>query len=566
MAIVVPIIAKFVDDGLEDAKKSFGQADGAFAKTGAALDSLAGPAKAVMLAIGGAGLAAAKNAAGSAKANKKLAASFKAVGYPENAKAAMAYAESMQHVVGISDEEIQATMHKLAAFDSVAKSQDLMGRATMAAADMSAAGFGTMDSAATALGKALQDPAKNLGALTRVGVTFTKGQKKQIDAMVEAGDTAGAQALIMKEVEGTFNGVAKDSASGTEKMKLAWDEAAEAIGKSLVPALTTMLEILTTVGNWVAEHSTAFLILGAVIGGLATVLVVADAAFKAYALAVKIAGAAMKLFGFIMKSSLGWIGLIIAAVVILAIVIIRNWDTIKAATAAVWNWISGFLIGLWNNIKRVVSTIWNAITGIIKTAWEFIKRIFNSSPFQAILGFLNTLKGWIGKAWEWIKTKINTVWDAIATIFSANPFDAIKGFLEDVEKWFGDTWDWIEGKVSAVWDFVSGIVEDIKTAVGKAKDAVASIPVVGKIVGRSVDPAAAPGAVTANQAWRQMVDGVPVPQAATVATRSGGGGGLTVTVNGALDPDAVGRQIKRLLENHDLRQGRIRGAPRRAAW
>lgn len=63
-----------------------------------------------------------------------------------------------------------------------------------------------------------------------------------------------------------------------------------------------------------------------------------------------------------------------------------------------------------------------------------------------------------------------------------------------------------------------------------------------------------------------MVGGVPVPQAMTVASRGGGGGGLSITVNGALDPDAVGRQIKRLLENHDLRQGRTRGEARRVAW
>ena len=34
----------------------------------------------------------------------------------------------------------------------------------------------------------------------------------------------------------------------------------------------------------------------------------------------------------------------------------------------------------------------------------------------------------------------------------------------------------------------------------------------------------------------------------------------------ALDPDAVGRQIKRILENHDTRQGRARGAARQVAW
>ena len=564
MAIIVPIIAKFVDEGLSTAKEKFAEANGSFAKTGVVLDSLAGPAKAVMVGMAGAGLSVAKNAGSAAKANKKLAASFEAVGYPQNAKAAMAYAESMQHVIGVSDEEIQSTMQKLAAFSEVAKSQETMGRATMAAADLSAAGFGTMDSAATQLGKALQDPTKNLGALTRMGVTFTKQQRKQIEAMVEAGDTAGAQAAILAEVESTVGGVAEASASGTDKMKLAWDEAAEAIGTALIPVLGILLKVLTKVANWVEDHATAFLVLGGLITGLAAAVVIANAAFHGYQLAMFLASKANKAF----LKSMGWIGLIAAAIVALVVLIVKNWDTIKAATLAVWNWISGFLSGLWDKIKQVATTVWNGIKAVIKGAWEFIKRIFNSNPFQAVLGFLNTLKGWIGSAWDWIKSKIKTVWDGIKSVFSSNPFQAIKAFLDDVEKWFGDTWDWIEGKVSAVWDFVSGIVGDIQRAYVKAKDAVASIPVVGRIAGRGVAPpgaAAVPHAV-ATEAFRQMVGGVPVPQAMTVASRGGGGGGLSITVNGALDPDAVGRQIKRLLENHDLRQGRTRGEARRVAW
>jgi hypothetical protein len=76
----------------------------------------------------------------------------------------------------------------------------------------------------------------------------------------------------------------------------------------------------------------------------------------------------------------------------------------------------------------------------------------------------------------------------------------------------------------------------------------------------------ATAAALTSQATMDMVRGVPVPQAQTVATRQGGGAGPTVNVFGALDPDAVGRQIKRLLENQDTRQGRLRGAPRRVAW
>ena len=564
MAIVVPIIAKFIDDGLKDAKEEFGAAQGWLKKTESALDSLAGPAKAVVAGVAGAGLAVAKNAGGALKANKKLAASFAAVGYDKNAAAAMAYADTLQHVIGVSDEEIQATMQKLTAFDKVAASQDFMARATQGAADMSAAGFGSMEGAATALGKALQHPEKNLGALTRMGVTFTKQQKKQIEGYTKSGQEAQAMNLILQEVEGTFGGVAEASAGGTDKMKLAWDEAAETIGTTLVPILGILNAVLTKVANFAAEHSKAFLILAGVIGGLASALLIANAAFKAYAIGVKIAGVATKAFGLILKLAGGWIGILVGAIVLAVVLIIKNWDKVKAATMAVWNWIKGYLDKIWNGIKKAASATWDAIKKVIDVAWRLIKGILSLNPFVFILKHCEWAQDIVRKAWDFIKSIIKRAWDGIKSIFNSNPFTKIQGWLTTLKGWIGSAFDWIKDKISGVWDFVSNIVGDIQRAVDKAKDAVSKIPVVGKrMAGRDKNATAA--ALT-SQATMDMVRGVPVPQAQTVATRQGGGAGPTVNVFGALDPDAVGRQIKRLLENQDTRQGRLRGAPRRVAW
>lgn len=54
------------------------------------------------------------------------------------------------------------------------------------------------------LGKALNDPISGISALSKVGVTFTEQQKKQIEAMVQAGDAAGAQKLILAELGREF--------------------------------------------------------------------------------------------------------------------------------------------------------------------------------------------------------------------------------------------------------------------------------------------------------------------------------------------------------------------------
>ena len=46
--------------------------------------------------------------------------------------------------------------------------------------------FGSVDSAAMQLGKALNDPVNMMGALTRAGVTFSEEQKEMIKNFVDS--------------------------------------------------------------------------------------------------------------------------------------------------------------------------------------------------------------------------------------------------------------------------------------------------------------------------------------------------------------------------------------------
>lgn len=96
--------------------------------------------------------------------------------------------------------------------------------------DMSQALGQDTKSSAIQLGKALNDPIKGITALSRVGVSFTEQQKEQIAAMVKAGDTAGAQSVILKELQKEFGG------------------SAEAAGKTFSGQLTILKNQLSGVG------------------------------------------------------------------------------------------------------------------------------------------------------------------------------------------------------------------------------------------------------------------------------------------------------------------------------
>ena len=94
-----------------------------------------------------------------------------------------------------SVEGVEAASAKLLTFRSVAG--ETFKRTIVLAQDLAATGFGTIESNAVSLGKALEDPIRNLGALTRNGVSFTQKQKDVIKALVETGNQAKAQGIIL---------------------------------------------------------------------------------------------------------------------------------------------------------------------------------------------------------------------------------------------------------------------------------------------------------------------------------------------------------------------------------
>lgn len=91
-------------------------------------------------------------------------------------------ADTQGRLLGIDDDTIALTQAKLLTFKELAKSADTVGgafdRATMAALNMSAAGFGEAESNAVSLGKALNDPIKGITALGKAGITFTESEKR----------------------------------------------------------------------------------------------------------------------------------------------------------------------------------------------------------------------------------------------------------------------------------------------------------------------------------------------------------------------------------------------------
>jgi len=114
---------------------------------------------------------------------------------------------------GMDDEAIKSGENLLLTFRNIrneaGKGNDVFDQTTKLTQDLAVAMGMDMTSAALQVGKALNDPAKGLSRLTRIGVQFTDQQEKMILKLTEADDTMGAQKIILKELQKEFGGSAK---------------------------------------------------------------------------------------------------------------------------------------------------------------------------------------------------------------------------------------------------------------------------------------------------------------------------------------------------------------------
>jgi hypothetical protein len=153
----------------------------------------------------------------------------------------------MTGVTAETTKQIQAT---LMTFGELAKSADDVSgnfdRATKAAIDLAAAGFGNATSNAIQLGKALNDPIKGLTSLTKSGVTFTEAERERIKTLVESNRIGEAQALVLAAIEKQVGGTAAATVTSSAKMEAAFGQIEDSVGLALLPVLERFSNWLST--------------------------------------------------------------------------------------------------------------------------------------------------------------------------------------------------------------------------------------------------------------------------------------------------------------------------------
>ena len=399
-------------------------------------------------------------------------------------------AADLQQVSLFGNEKILAeSIAQFQTFTNIAGPE--FSRAIQASMDVATRTQQDLKSTAIQLGKALNDPIANLGALGRTGIQFSEDQKELIKSLADTGRLSEAQAIILSELETQYGGSAAAAAAagtgGFTQLKNSIGDLLEEFGKLITNGINPIVKPLQ---NTVKAFSglddqtkkyivTAGLIaaaIGPVLLGLGLIVPALTAVMTGLAF---------------FTGPVGIIAVVIAALV----TFVATNETVQTTLKNVWE----DLQILWEVfsfnfqdelqiIKTVFQAVWGTVVIILETA------------FGVLGGALTAFTGLATGDWKRFAAGIEAIWDAlwsaIKRIMTA-PIDAIKntvkGFTDGVTGFFSGMYDKVVGQ-----SIIPDLMRDIKSEFGRLDTEInpaveTSVGGIGGIFGGLTDKITGPG-------------------------------------------------------------------------
>ena len=339
----------------------------------------------------------------------------------------------------------------LLTFGSV--SGQVFDRAQQAALDMAQRMGGDVQAAAMLVGKALNAPAKGLAALSRVGIQFTDAQKAQVLAMVEAGNAAGAQGIILGELEKQFGGAAAAAAKTDpyRQMNVAFGQMADVLGEvalNMLPPITTAIKGIADAFLSMSPASQTFAI-GAVaaaaalgpllsaVGAVVQIGVPLVASLTAMGTGGAAAAAGL--------TPLAPILLPLAAAVAAVVVAWKNWDQIGPILESVAS-----------QARTQTATIDSYLRKLTDGANDLDRRMGIPSQNE----FMSSLGKWVAETWTTVNQYDLARWaagvDASIAASFRSAVDSAQRLYQGVQTWLrdrlGGTMQWVVDRAKMVGD------------------------------------------------------------------------------------------------------------------
>lgn len=458
--------------------------------------------------------------------------------------------------LGFDDETASVAFTKLFA---VTKNVGQAQRDLKLAMDLAAFSGRDLESAAT--------------AITQVHAGGTRVLKEFGIEAEEGATVMDVLALAQERVGGTAEKMSQTMGTQLEILRLRWDNIKSAIGGAILDAIQPLLEKITPViekmTKWAEENPKLIVTIMAVVAAVGAVLAVVGtlglaipaiiAGFSALATA---GGAVITIFG-ILLGPVGLVIAIIAALVAGVILLIKNWDTVKAKASEVWDAVKQKFEDVFNGIKQILDTVWKAIQeafwtginfmiGVIKAFLDFFFPGWNEALqliLQATIFVWDAVKNTIGAALGFILNNIvlpilngiksvwEFVWGSISSYFTM-VVDGIKSVAEAVFGWINDQINALMGPLDALLGLAQKAIDLAKSAASAVGRAVTS----AVSSGRSITGRAAGGPVGNDRAYMVGERGPEMfyPNGAgRIAAHGAGAGGIVINISGN---DFIGRE------------------------
>lgn len=324
--------------------------------------------------------------------------------------------ESLQSQSGIDDQLIQTSANLLLTLGNLnvktAEGKKNFEDSTTAIVNWAEATGTDPVAASKMLAKALADPEKGMSKLGRAGIILSKQQEAMVKKMVAAGDTAGAQGIIIEAVGKKFDGAA--NLTNSDKWNIAKDKIAGVGAELLVtltPALTKLADVVskaTDKFNTLGDDTKKYIAIGiALLAMLGPLLLALSAMTAIVGAATTVWGALTAVWGVAatVGSALAAVVaaitlpmLVVAAAVIaliaVGVLLYKNWDKIKAFASKAWNGVKAVvlsvgaaikagLLAYWSQTKANFSAVWNGIKAAASAIGGGIKAAL-MKPFDAL--------------------------------------------------------------------------------------------------------------------------------------------------------------------------------------
>jgi phage-related protein len=360
-------------------------------------------------------------------------------------------ANSLSQLTPFEDDAIVSAQSMLLTFTSIGK--DVFPMATETVLNMSQALGQDLKSSAMQLGKALNAPIDGIAALQRVGVKFTAEQKNMIGAMVAMGDVAGAQKIILAELETEFGNSAR--AAGTTFagqltiLKNNLGNVAETIGGALLPGLTTLATTLSTKLNSPEIQ--------AAISGMATALGQLFKGDVSGAIA-SFSGALSNVFG-----------------PEKALAIYQFLNGVKDVATTAFTFISTtvvpVLVGAFQSVVGWVTANWPMISSIIQTVCQIIGQVITviwTQVIPALIQAFQSAVAWVTANWPMIQSIIETVFQVVGQVIGIIINDVIPALVAGFRlavAWVQENWPKIQQKIEEVINAVWSVIQTVMSAI-----------------------------------------------------------------------------------------------------